>query len=157
MKKTPVKAVCVFDKKDGIKGYVLFQEDLKKRETIIKINLDNVPTGAHGIHIHETGDLRMGCKSLCAHYNPHGKDHGGLKDKNRHVGDLGNITSKTGKVNTTIRDKLVKLRGKYSVIGRSVVIHAGEDDLGKGGDEESLITGNSGARIACAVIGFAKC
>ena len=38
----------------------------------------------------------------------------------------------------------------------SVVIHAGEDDLGKGGDKESLITGNL-ARIACAVIGYAKC
>lgn len=155
MKKNPIKAVCVF--RDDIKGYVLFQEDLETKETIIKINLDNVPKGPHGIHIHETGDLRMGCKSLCAHYNPHNKDHGGLNDKNRHVGDLGNIVSKTGKVNTIIRDKLVKLRGKYSVVGRSVVIHADEDDLGKGGDKESLITGNSGARIACAVIGYAKC
>ena len=56
-----------------------------------------------------------------------------------------------------MRDKLIKLRGKYSVIGRSVVIHADEDDLGKGGDKESLITGNAGARIACGVIGYAKC
>lgn len=153
MKKTPVKAVCVFN--DGIKGYVHFQEDLETRETIIKIRLENVPKGIHGIHIHETGDLRMGCKSLCAHYNPHGKVHGGPNDKDRHVGDLGNITSKTGKINTTMRDKLIKLRGKYSVIGRSVVIHADEDDLGKGCDKESLITGNSGSRIACGVIGYA--
>ena len=36
----------------------------------------------------------------------HNKDHGGLNDKNRHIGDLGNIASKTGKVNTIIRDKL---------------------------------------------------
>ena len=34
MKKTPIKAVCVF--RDDIKGYVLFQEDLETKETIIK-------------------------------------------------------------------------------------------------------------------------
>ena len=153
MKKTPVQAVCVF--KDGIKGYVLFKEDLNKKETIIKVELENVPKGKHGIHIHETGDLRMGCTSLCEHYNPYNKVHGGPNDKIRHVGDLGNLESKRGKVNKVFRDKLIKLRGKYSIIGRSVVIHADEDDLGKGGDEESLITGNSGARIACGVIGYA--
>ena len=40
-------------------------------------------------------------------------------------------------------DKL-KLRGKYSIIGRGVVIHEKEDDLGLGNNKESLITGNTG-------------
>ena len=31
-----------------------------------------------------------------------------------------------------------KNNGKYNIIGRSVVIHDKADDLGKGGDEESL-------------------
>ena len=42
--------------------------------------------------------------------------------------------------------------GEYSVVGRSVMIHADEDDLGKGGHELSLTTGNAGARIACGEI-----
>ena len=155
MTKKPIQAVCVLQ--DKIKGYILFKEDLKNKNTIIKVELENVPKGKHGFHIHETGDLRMGCTSLCAHYNPFNKVHGGPNDKERHVGDLGNIVSKGEKVSMTMRDKLIKLRGKYSVIGRSVVIHADEDDLGKGGDKESLITGNAGARIACGVIGYAKC
>ena len=71
------------------------------------------------------------------------------------MGDLGNIIAdKNGNVSMIIKDKLVKLRGKYSVIGRSIVIHDKEDDLGRGNNKESLKTGNAGKRIACGVIGY---
>ena len=59
-----------------------------------------------------------------------------------------------GTCTQTIKSKFIRLRGKANVLGRSVVIHEKEDDLGNGGDEESLKTGNAGRRIACGVIGY---
>ena len=158
MSKKPIEAVAVItNSSKNVQGYVLFTEDLKNKGTIIKINLKNVPPGKHGFHIHTTGDLREGCKSLCSHYNPHNKTHGDIKSKNRHVGDLGNIKpNKNGIIKKTLKDKLIKLKGKYSIIGRSIIIHDKEDDLGLGDNKESLKTGNAGKRIACGVIGYSK-
>ena len=39
---------------------------------------------------------------------------------------------------------------------RTIVVHAGTDDLGKGGHEQSKTTGNAGGRPACGVIGIAQ-
>lgn len=88
------------------------------------------------------------------HFNPHNATHGGPTSSTRHVGDLGNINvDSSGTAKGTVEDKYIKLIGPESVIGRMVVVHAGEDDLGKGGNEESLKTGNAGGRAACGVIG----
>ena len=50
-------------------------------------------------------------------------------------------------------DLVLSLSGPFSVLGRAVVIHERADDLGRGETNESKRSGNSGARIACGVIG----
>lgn len=88
----------------------------------------------------------------------HNKTHAGPKDENRHVGDLGNVEAAGGVAKFEIEDKLIQLAGDHSIVGRSLVVHADADDLGQGvGDkkDESLKTGNAGARLACGVIGRA--
>lgn len=151
-----MEAVCVINEKK-IKGTVIIQEDITNKNVIISVNLSGIPPGLHGFHIHEYGDLREGCSSLCHHYNPKNKNHGGPNDKERHVGDLGNIeANKKGIVNMKFVDKEVKLRGKYSVIGRSIVIHEDPDDLGKGNHKDSKTTGHAGKRIACGIIGISR-
>ena len=152
-----IEAVCVLTNvtKKNIKGFIVLKEDNKNNQTKIIVKVSGLKPGKHGFHIHKSGDLRQSCTSLCSHYNPKNKNHGDINDKERHVGDLGNIIAdKNGNVSMIIKDKLVKLRGKYSVIGRSIVIHDKEDDLGRGNNKESLKTGNAGKRIACGVIGY---
>lgn len=115
------------------------------------------PNKKHGFHIHEYGDLTDGCASACAHFNPYNKNHGGRTSSERHVGDLGNLEADIfGNCNFKFNDSLVKLSGETNVLGRSFVIHEDEDDLGFGGQKDSLITGHAGKRLACGVIGWKK-
>ena len=67
---------------------------------------------------------------------------------------MGNIEcGDDGKAVLSMTDNLLMLYGPNSIIGRSVVCHAGVDDLGEGGHELSATTGNAGGRQACGVIG----
>ena len=123
---------------------------------LISYQIKGLTDGKHGFHIHEYGDLTDGCTSACAHFNPDGATHGGLETKIRHFGDLGNIVSTKGLSKGYLFLKNGCLDGsKYSILGRMIIVHADPDDLGKGGDEESLKTGNAGKRLACGVIGLA--
>ncbi|XP_007902253.1 superoxide dismutase [Cu-Zn] isoform X2 [Callorhinchus milii] len=89
------------------------------------------------------------------HYNPCDKKHGGPQDEERHVGDLGNVeASDSGVAEFQMHDRLLRLAGNYSVIGRTLVVTENEDDLGKGGDEQSLTTGNAGKGLAWGIIGI---
>lgn len=152
-----IQAIAVFNG-TKIKGTVLFSE---QNNNSVKIEVDIrglKKNSMHGFHVHEAGDLTDNCTSMCAHFNPYNKKHGGPEMKDRHVGDLGNlITDKNGCAKFVFYDNMIKLRGvKSNIIGRGLIIHEDPDDLGKGGFSDSLTTGHAGKRIACAVIGYSK-
>jgi Cu-Zn family superoxide dismutase len=157
MTQKPIYAIAVFN--DNIKGTVNFTEDLVNNRIKIDLNITGLKINSlHGFHVHEAGDLTDKCTSMCAHFNPYGRNHGCPGMKERHVGDLGNIISnKKGEAKYTFYDDLITLRGtKCNIIGRGLIIHEDEDDCGQGGNAESLKTGNAGKRIACAIIGYSK-
>jgi Cu-Zn family superoxide dismutase len=145
-----VIAQCELEHSDKVKGTILLMQ-APGTPTLIKGTIKGLEPGEHGFHIHEFGDMSKGCESMGGHYNPDGVNHGDLDQG--HVGDLGNITADdSGTASFSIEAKRVDLIGERSVIGRGLVVHSDQDDLGQGGDEESLKTGNAGDRIACGVI-----
>lgn len=80
-------------------------------------------------------------------------NHGGRDAVVRHVGDMGNIiANEDGYAEFEFEEPMVMLYGENSVMGRGCVIHAEADDLGLGGDEGSLATGNAGGRLSCGTI-----
>ncbi|XP_013196991.1 superoxide dismutase [Cu-Zn]-like [Amyelois transitella] len=110
--------------------------------------------GNYGFHIHEFGDTTT-CEAAGSHFNPDGTVHGGRDHALRHVGDLGNIQfDENGVAEIDFVDHVIALRGRNNVLGRTLILHEGEDDLGLGGAVDSLTTGNAGSRLACGVIGL---
>jgi len=145
-----VVAVCDLVHSDTVKGTIFFMQG-PGTATLIKGKITGLTEGEHGFHVHEFGDLSNGCESAGGHYNPDGVKHGDLK--NGHVGDLGNITAGSDGISDfSIKAERIDLIGERSIIGRAIVVHENTDDLGKGGDAESLKTGNAGERLACGVI-----
>ena len=123
--------------------------------TTVNVRITGLTPGKHGFHLHEYGDTTNGCISTGAHFNPKGLTHGAPEDEIRHAGDLGNIVANAdGIAEATIVDSQIPLSGPNSVVGRAFVVHELEDDLGKGGHELSLSTGNAGGRLACGVVGL---
>jgi Cu-Zn family superoxide dismutase len=148
-------AICVLKPDNSeCKGVVHFRQKNIEEPTTIRAKFTGLSIRKkHGFHIHEFGDLSEGCKTAGPHYNPTNRTHGGPDDEERHFGDLGNLLSNDlGEALYERTDHLVSLFGKYSVVGRSCVVHEDEDDLGRGNFEDSKTTGHSGRRIACGII-----
>ena len=155
---TVVKAVCVLSSL-SVRGVITFEQSIDDLlSTRVYGFISGLKKGLHGFHIHTYGDLSKGCESAGPHFNPFNKNHGDVNVEENHVGDLGNIYSK-GEDEPVMIDMIVNnlsLIGKYSVIGRALIVHEDEDDLGKTNHPLSKTTGNSGARIACGVIGISS-
>ena len=142
------KAFAVVQAKSGSEvvgavDFIVVEDGLR-----IVANIGGLKPGKHGFHIHEHGDCSAHDGSTAGgHFNPFGKKHGGPNSVERHEGDLGNLEA--DQYGFAYYDEVfegLKLNGEYSIIGKSVVIHEGEDDL------KSDPTGNSGSRIGCGAI-----
>ncbi|XP_032089876.1 copper chaperone for superoxide dismutase [Thamnophis elegans] len=142
-------AVAMVSGRGLIQGVVRFLQ-LSPEKCLVDGTVDGLQPGLHGLHVHEFGDLSRTCESCGDHFNPKGECHGGPQDLHRHVGDLGNILATAdGRASFQMEDPQLKVD---DIIGRSLVIDEGEDDLGRGNHPLSKISGNSGERVACGII-----
>ena len=64
--------------KGSVRGVVRFTE--VEDDCVIDGTIDGLKPGAHGFHIHSSGDLSQGCDGLGDHYNPYDAPHGGPAD-----------------------------------------------------------------------------
>jgi len=152
---TPVsvgKAVAVLNPASGsqVHGTVTFEK--KPDGMHVTADLEGLVPGEHAYHIHEFGDCSSpDAMSAGGHFNPMHMSHGGPTDKMRHEGDLGNLTAdSSGKAHSEWTDSMLSFTGAESILGRSVIVHAGADDM------KSQPAGNAGVRVACGVIGVTK-
>ncbi|APJ03697.1 superoxide dismutase family protein [Silvanigrella aquatica] len=116
------------------------------------------PNKLHGFHIHEKGNCSdAAAMNAGAHYNPdsdhvHGTSVANESYESQHAGDLGNIKSNENGIAlidltvTSPEFTLEKEGSKYSLMGKSFVVHADQDD------EKSAPAGNAGKRILCGVV-----
>lgn len=155
-------AIAVFNDKN-VRGFILFHQKNTEKGSSVHYNLYALPKSkTMACHIHEFGDMTDGCTSLGGHWNPTGTTHGSIEINinKSHSGDLTNNihANNKGEFIFSYFDPRINIIGNInkSIIGRSVVIHKGIDDLGLGGNGESLKTGNAGERMSCAIIGIKK-
>lgn len=141
-----------------VSGTIFLTQSLWGGKTKLLIRLDGFTkthnVTRHGFHVHVNGNVSNQCTAAGGHFNPLNITHGAPWDTSRHVGDLGNLEVKCGRIRAIVRDLEISLnsRDDNSVLNRTLVVHAQVDDLGKGNESDSLTTGHAGARLGCCVV-----
>jgi Cu-Zn family superoxide dismutase len=145
-------AVLVPVADSGVRGTVRF--DRVADGVRVRGRVTGLTPGRHGFHVHEFGDLTdlAAGESAGDHFSTegHGHAHGARESKTRHTGDLGNLEANAdGIAEIDFADARIALDGARSILGRSLVVHAGEDTYGQP-------SGGAGPRVAVGVIGIAR-
>ena len=113
-----------------------------------RVDATGLPHGVHGIHVHTVGRCDPPeFTSAGGHWNPTAHKHGMNNPAGPHAGDLPNVeVAANGVLTATVTLPGASMASLLDADGAALVIHAGADDY------VTDPSGNSGARIACAVI-----
>ena len=120
---------------------------------VISTNLNQLPPGPHGFHIHEKGscdpaekDGKMGAALAAgSHYNPNQAPHHGTP-LTGHLGDLPLLNvAEDGTAKVTMIAPRVKAADVQNL---AIMVHAGSDNY----SDDPKPLGGGGDRIACGVI-----
>lgn len=148
----PGKAMAVLapTKDSTVSGRVTFTR--AESGVRVSVRVTGLASGKHGFHIHEFGDCSSPDGSAAGgHFNPTGSPHAAPTDAHRHTGDLGNVEANAdGIAELEFVDTKAAFEGEGSILGRGVIVHAGQDDL------KTQPTGAAGGRLACGVVGVVK-
>lgn len=114
---------------------------------MISVNAMGLTPGAHGAHIHTTGDCSASdFTSAGGHWNPEDVNHGIQSEQpNPHAGDLSNIEVSEDGTGTLEGESTGTFEGLFDADGSAFVIHAEPDDY------KTQPSGDAGDRVACGV------
>ena len=126
----------------------------KKNGVQVKVSLENVSIGEHGVHIHQNAVCEApDFKTAGGHFNPDGKQHGFSNPQGHHAGDTpSNVTvgeDHRGSASWTLNAVTLQPGAPNSLLsngGTSLIVHEHADDM------KTDPSGSSGNRIACGVI-----
>jgi Cu-Zn family superoxide dismutase len=107
------------------------------------------PNAEHGFHVHEKGDCSSGDgMSAGGHFNPTGTAHGNHDMGEHHAGDLPMLkANSSGVAIFSYESSTISVgSGVTDIVGKGLIVHRDPDDF------KTQPTGNSGPRLACAVI-----
>jgi Cu-Zn family superoxide dismutase len=143
----PSQAATTQPVNNKVTGTVTFEQVGSNVNMFADIN--GLTPGKHGYHIHEKGDLSdPALKSVGGHFDMSGSKHGAPDTTAHHSGDMGNLDADAnGHAKLMLTLKNISLD---QLVGKSVIVHAGEDDL------KTDPSGNSGGRVAGGVIEMKK-
>lgn len=118
--------------------------------TRVVIRTTGLPAGTHGAHLHATGRCDAPQFTTAGpHWNPTNRQHGTRNPAGPHRGDLPNLVvaaAGTGDMEAIVDAPFAGEGSLFDADGTAFVIHATADDY------VTDPSGNSGARIACAVL-----
>jgi len=117
----------------------------------VRVAAMGMPAGVHGAHLHAVGRCDgPDFATAGPHLNPTNRQHGMRNPNGPHLGDLPNLTVGSdgrGTLEATLAATLIPGQAPlFDADGTSFVVHAAADDM------VTDPSGNSGARIACAIM-----
>lgn len=120
-------------------------------ELTVNVAAIGLPAGTHGLHLHMVGSCEgPAFASAGGHLNPHAMQHGTANPAGSHLGDLPNLVIDShgaGALTARLRDDRATAEAAlFDGDGTALVVHADTDDY------KTDPSGNSGSRIACAVL-----
>ena len=134
---------------DGTEVGTVYIRENPSGYTTVSIALTDMPEGAHGVHVHETGDCGDsgdGPFTAAGGHLAEGAEHGVGAEGGPHPGDLPNaIVGADGAMDVEYFNDLLTTDMLFDDDGAAFIVHADADDY------ESQPSGEAGGRIACGI------
>ena len=115
----------------------------------VVVNVEGIPPGVHGVHLHETGDCSAADFESAGPHISGDKNHGFDSEGGPHPGDLANAhVQDDGVLAAQYMTDLIAMDDSmiFDEDGSALIIHANSDDY------QTDPGGNAGDRIACGEI-----